>query len=233
MKPCRCLTAALALALAGCSPKPDLGIPRDAPLSAYVTRPPDPTYQPLPPPPQPAVAPEPQQTPAELERIDQISRQKRAQEDADARAMVLESWPMYRREIEEIAVGFKCDVVDGLSADVAIRAIEVEMSQSLIDGHVMDTRGLDIKRFADDAVQSGRDAAAQGACNRLTPADRGRLRSYVTMLMQTASSLSDSSKNPDFLEYCVDPPLEAHRLITLPNAFLLGSCVKGLSPTGC
>jgi len=41
MRPCLFLTTALALALAACSqPKPDLDIPRDAPLSAYVTRPP-------------------------------------------------------------------------------------------------------------------------------------------------------------------------------------------------
>jgi hypothetical protein len=38
---------------------------------------------------------------------------------------------------------------------------------------------MSIKEFTQRGVQAGEDAAADGICTRMTPAERGRLRSLV------------------------------------------------------
>jgi hypothetical protein len=102
----------------------------------------------------------------------------------DARAMVKESWENYRIQIEMIEIGYKCDVIDKFPADATIQKIQSTMRYGLARAGLSGDPTMSVEDFAKEAIQAGKDAAEQGACTRLTAAERGRLRSMVSDLMR-------------------------------------------------
>ena len=102
----------------------------------------------------------------------------------DSRAMVKESWGKYRGVIEAIETGYKCDVVDQLSANVAVEKLQVAMQDELNHAGLIGDPTMSVQDFTTGAVQAGKAAAESGACTKLTPAWRGRLRSIVSDLMR-------------------------------------------------
>ena len=118
----------------------------------------------------------------EMERAWSEIQEKREQQIEDARAMVRESWATYGNVIEAIETGYKCGVVDQLSANAALQNVEVAMRNALIHAGLIDDSTMSIQEFATGSVQAGKSAAEGGACTRMTPASRGRLRSMVSDL---------------------------------------------------
>ena len=114
---------------------------------------------------------------------DHEARQNQIAEDA--RAMLRESREKYRRLISMIAIGYNCDVIDQLSADAATLKIQTAMLDEQIHAGVIgDPKMMSVHQFIVDLMQTGKDAAANGACTRLTPAVRGNIRSLASDLMR-------------------------------------------------
>jgi hypothetical protein len=109
---------------------------------------------------------------------------KRKQQIEDARAMVRESWDGYGNVIEKIEIGYKCGVVDQLSGNVAVRQVQVAMQNELNRAGLIGDTTMSIQDITTNSVQAGKKAFEEGACTRMTPASRGRLRSMVSDLMQ-------------------------------------------------
>ena len=120
----------------------------------------------------------------DTQRAQDANQARQRQMIEDAKAMVRESWSNYRNLIEEIEIGYKCDVVDQLSASVAIRKIQVVMQRELNKAGLIGDSTMSIQDFTINGVQAGKNAAESGACTRMTPASRGRLRAMVSDLMQ-------------------------------------------------
>ena len=120
----------------------------------------------------------------ETERALADSQARRNQRTDDARAMVKDSWKKYRGIVEAIETGYKCDVVDQLSANVAIQKIQLAMQDELNHAGLINDPTMSVQDFTVAAVQSGKAAADGGACTHMTPAWRGRLRSIVSDLMR-------------------------------------------------
>jgi hypothetical protein len=101
----------------------------------------------------------------------------------DARAALNESWNGYGREIESIFIGYKCSVVDRLSADVAVQHIESAMDEQKAQVGLIGDDATNIKAYANSWIDRGKKAVASGACAHLTAAERGHLRTLVASLM--------------------------------------------------
>lgn len=121
---------------------------------------------------------------ADDDQVDKNIQARQSKLVEEARAMVKGDWEKYRGLIASIETGYKCDVVDQLSASVAITRIQFSMQEEVARAGISGDRTLSIKDFTDEAVRAGKAAAERGACTQLTPADRGRLRALVADLMQ-------------------------------------------------
>ena len=97
--------------------------------------------------------------------------------------MVRESWEGSAETIRAVIVAYKCDLVDQLSASIAIQHIEVSMRQELFSAGLGGDPTMLIEPIRRKAVGDGIANAENGACSRLSPADRGRLRAFVGALM--------------------------------------------------
>lgn len=109
--------------------------------------------------------------------------QLRQRQIDDARAMVRESWNSYGQTIESIQIGYKCEVVDNLSANVAVQRIQIMMQNELANAGLLDDPTMSIKQITEKFVGDGVEAVQHGACSHMTPAMRGRLHSMVAALM--------------------------------------------------
>jgi hypothetical protein len=123
--------------------------------------------------------------PESQRRVDAAQAKQRQLMD-DARAMVQESWTQYGRSIETIEVGYKCGVVDQPSASFAIQPIQSAMQGELVRAGLINDGAMyaGLQKITATSIQAGKEAADRGACTVMTPADRGRLRSIVSDLMQ-------------------------------------------------
>jgi hypothetical protein len=103
----------------------------------------------------------------------------------DARAAVRESWIISGKTMETIIVGYKCSVVDQFSANLAVQRIQSRMQDELWQASVEpDSQSTaEIEKITASSVASGEFSAENGACARMTPASRGRLRSLVAALI--------------------------------------------------
>lgn len=101
----------------------------------------------------------------------------------DARAMVRESWSQSGGLIEGIEVGYKCGVIDEQSAQLAIRSVQVSMDDELNRAGLIGDRAMNIEQTTLNFINTGKASVQNGACSRLTPAMRGRLRAMVSSLM--------------------------------------------------
>lgn len=109
----------------------------------------------------------------------------RHQAREDARAAVRESWVISGKTIGSIVVGYKCRVIDQLSANLAVQKIQSRMQDELWHAGVEpdSTSTAEIEKITANSVASGEFSAENGACDWMTPASRGRLRSLVAALI--------------------------------------------------
>lgn len=115
--------------------------------------------------------------------VAQDAATQREQQIQDARAAVRQSWQSYERQLEAIEVGFKCGVVDQLSANVAGRQLQAMMDNEQVTAGLIGDSTMDIQKETGEAIAKGEAAVQSGACSRLTPAARGELRDMVSSLM--------------------------------------------------
>lgn len=118
--------------------------------------------------------------PADSQNID-----RRHQAVEDARAAVRESWEHSGKTIETIVIGYKCDVIDQFSANLAVQKIQSRMQDELLQAGVIPDASstAEIERITADSVDNGKAAAQKGECDRMTPASRGRLRALLGALI--------------------------------------------------
>ena len=81
----------------------------------------------------------------------------------DARAMIKESWANYSNLIEKIETGYKCGVVDQISANVAAQNIQVAMQEEMYQAGLVNDPTMDVRKVATEAVQAGINAFESGA----------------------------------------------------------------------
>lgn len=121
---------------------------------------------------------------ADEKRAQTKEQARREQRINDARAMIKESWAKYGGAIEAIEIGYKCEVVDQMPANIAIRKIQLAMQDELIRAGLIGDPTMNIQNFTSTAVQAGKTAAERGACAKLTSVWRGKLRAMVSDLVQ-------------------------------------------------
>jgi hypothetical protein len=109
----------------------------------------------------------------------------RDQRVEDARAAVRESWAVSGKTIETMMIGYKCNVIDQLSANMAVQTVQLRMQDELWRAGVVPdaSSGGEIEQITANAIASGKSAAENGACARMTPASRGRLRALLAALI--------------------------------------------------
>lgn len=110
------------------------------------------------------------------------AERQRRQRKEDAKALVLEEWALYGTSIEFLAMGQRCDVVEEPIANVAIIKLYSAMELQANGPDTYGT-GLDPRAYVNNAKSRGFAAAANGACGRLTPALRARIRNLADGLM--------------------------------------------------
>jgi hypothetical protein len=98
--------------------------------------------------------------------------------------MVRESWASDSNLIKTVEISYKCGLADQLSANLAIRNIQSAMVEEAIRAGLADdqTMRTDINDLSQRGIDAGFAAAEEGACSRMTPAERGRLHALVGSL---------------------------------------------------
>ena len=120
----------------------------------------------------------------EIESAQARAASIRNQQTIDSKAMILESWVIYTDAIATVEMGFKCNVIDQISAEFSMVQIQTAMRRIQQEaGLFISDKELDIRRLTAEAIQRGKTDAENGACGRMTPAMRGRLRSIVSGLI--------------------------------------------------
>lgn len=108
----------------------------------------------------------------------------RGQLAEEARAMLREDWAKYRDLMRALQVGVKCGAVDAFPADLATRRLTNTMMDEWIRAGLANDSATDPQRLTRRWVDEGKELADKpGACERLTPALRARLRKAADKLM--------------------------------------------------
>lgn len=104
----------------------------------------------------------------------------------DARAAVFEGWRPYARVIWALQMGYSCDVLDQLSVSQAVLRVQVQMRHEQdFSGLASDSAAtIELGAFTERALAMARGDAKNGACKKLTPGDRGRMRMLVGDLLR-------------------------------------------------
>lgn len=97
--------------------------------------------------------------------------------------MVRESWVLYGQFIKSVEIGYKCGVLDQLSANFAVHSIQISMQKELANAGLLGDPTMSIEQITANYVRTGKEAVQDGACTRMTPAMRGRLRATASALM--------------------------------------------------
>ena len=98
--------------------------------------------------------------------------------------MVREDWEKYRTPIESLEIGFRCELVDKVSGDYALQKLKVSMQGELIRAGLIGDSAMSIDNFVSNAIEAGKTQAVNGACERMSPADRGHFRAWVAALIR-------------------------------------------------
>jgi hypothetical protein len=106
------------------------------------------------------------------------AQRQRGQAVEDARALVLENWKSQDNTIKLLSLAHDCGVIDDISAKVTIQNIQREMDDFERNSGVFDGNP-DVFTYSKNAIQKGAQAAREGACDQLTPADRARIRRFA------------------------------------------------------
>lgn len=102
----------------------------------------------------------------------------------EARAALRERWDLYRGPLRAIELAYACQVVDKLSANAAMQRVEVYMRDDAVHAGLAADPMADQHAVVLGIAKAGRAEANAGACDRLTPAQRGRMRILVADLMR-------------------------------------------------
>jgi hypothetical protein len=102
----------------------------------------------------------------------------------DARAMIRQQWAADMRTIDMIHVGYKCKFVDNVSAHVAMQSVGNGMERQKIDAGLIGDPQLNAMSAIEDRIAKNNAKFSSKTCAALNPADRGRIRSLVSMLMR-------------------------------------------------
>ena len=102
---------------------------------------------------------------------------------SDARAAVKESWTQYQGIITTIDTGYRCDVINVMSANLAITKIQEFMDDEKAKYGLIGDVNTSIEAATTDAVHASKAEVENGACKRITPAWRGKIRALVSDLM--------------------------------------------------
>jgi len=111
------------------------------------------------------------------------SQASKNQRIVDARALVKASWSRYITLIENIVIADYCKVVDDLSASAAVQHIGVMMQDVANNAGLINDTTLGGVGAIEAAKLRGKEAFDKGVCSRLTPLERGQIRSLVASLM--------------------------------------------------
>lgn len=98
--------------------------------------------------------------------------------------MLREDWAKYRDLTRALQVGVKCGAVEAFPADLATRRLTNTMMDEWIRAGLVNDPATDPQRVSRRWVDEGKELADKpGACERLTPALRARLRKAADDLM--------------------------------------------------
>lgn len=127
------------------------------------------------------------QTPEEMQRAIDRSQAAQMQAEADAMALLQQEWQQKVPIIAEIQMGLSCGFIDQTSGGFALVYLQNVMADEYLHAGTGSTGSADdagLERVIAAGMQEGKTAANDGACERLTPADRARLRIAVGLLAQ-------------------------------------------------
>ncbi|MDB5701481.1 MAG: hypothetical protein JWL66_1680 [Sphingomonadales bacterium] len=97
----------------------------------------------------------------------------------DARAMVQESWEASGSIITSIEVGYRCDLLNRLQANVALQRLQNLMQSELNNAGLIGDPTMSIDQITERHVLAAKAAVQNGVCSGMTPAMRGRLRAMA------------------------------------------------------
>ncbi len=120
----------------------------------------------------------------EMKRAEAKAMEKKNQIINDARAAVKESWTQYQVIIKTIETSYRCDVINAVSANLSILKIQEFMEDEKMKYGLIGDTNLSIKTYTTEAIQASKNEVEHGACEQITPASRGKIRSLVSDLMR-------------------------------------------------
>ncbi len=100
----------------------------------------------------------------------------------DTRAMVRQTWATYGEQIKATEVALKCNLVDDVTATLAVRNVQNTMHDLLTRAGLFNEKELNVDRETEAYLQSGQRVAQGGACTTMTPLARDQLRQSVHTL---------------------------------------------------
>lgn len=104
----------------------------------------------------------------------------------EARAMLREDWEQYRAFVLALQLGVQCGAVEAPLAKAAVTRLHVAMIDEQANAGLLNDRVTDPQTVMRDWLDQAQTAAeAPGACARLTPAMRARLRNAADALIRT------------------------------------------------
>jgi hypothetical protein len=115
---------------------------------------------------------------------DQMLQQQRNQRMEDARAMFQDNLNRHSNLIKTIEISYKCNLTDEASTQAAMIHAEGAMFDERLQAGLLDDRTISVRDFTLRGIDAGKHAVEEGACTRMTPAERGRLRALVGSLVR-------------------------------------------------
>lgn len=99
--------------------------------------------------------------------------------------MLREDWAKYRDLVMALQLGVKCGAVEAFPAELATTRVSNLMMDEWARAGLLNDPATDPQRVTRDWVEQARAAAEKpGACARLTPALRARLRQAADALIR-------------------------------------------------
>lgn len=120
----------------------------------------------------------------EMKRAELKAQKKSNQRINDARAAVQESWIQYQSIIKSIETGYRCGVIDAIPANISIMKIQEFMEDEKNKYGLIGDKATSIQKHTEEAIQASKNEVERGACEQLTPAWRGKIRSLVSDLVR-------------------------------------------------
>ena len=100
-------------------------------------------------------------------------------------ADVLQQWAEMKPVIATLHLAYKCGLADEVEAQVAVRQIQIVMSYQAVAAGLIgsDTLALHLENVTMDAIHVVDKAVSTGICEKLSPADKGRIWESVRLIL--------------------------------------------------